>query len=203
MPLATPPRVALALAEAAAGGRGPSGVCTATSTRPRAPRGGLCGVPCGPLTGGGPRGDGACAVGFPPWRAAAPRAGRRRWTRLPRQRPHRRSRRPRGSQGDGPHPSPCEGRALCALSTAVGAPCVAPGCRKGVQREPRGMARGGPGGGGAGALPLGGRREKKGAAPSWEPPPRSGPVSERTSSGCLLDGTVDARTSFPKPRYTP
>ena len=106
----TPPRVALALAKAAAGGRCPSGVCTATSTRPRAPRGGLCGVPCGPLTGCGPRGDGACAIGLTPWRAAAPRAGRRRWTRPPRQWPHRRSRRPRGSQGDGPHPSPC-GRA--------------------------------------------------------------------------------------------
>ena len=106
MPLSTPPHVAFALAKAAAGGRGPSGVCTATSTRPRAPRGGLCGVPCGPLTGCGPRGDGACAIGLTPWRAAAPRAGRRRWTRPPRQWPHRRSRRPRGWQGDGPHPSP-------------------------------------------------------------------------------------------------
>ena len=105
-----PPRVAFALAKAAAGGRDPSGVCTATSTRPRAPRGGLCGVPCGPLTGGGPRGDGAASTGSPPWRAAAPRAGRRRWAHRPRQAPHRRSRRPRGSQGDGPHPSPC-GRA--------------------------------------------------------------------------------------------
>ena len=88
----------------------------------------------------------------------APRAGRRRWTRPPRQWPHRRSRRPRGSQGDGPHPSPCQERALCALSTAVGAPCIAPGCRKGVQRERRQRACGGPGGGGAGALPLGGGR---------------------------------------------
>ena len=44
---------------------------------------------------------------------------------------------------------------------------------------------------------------KIGAAPSSEPPPRSGPVSERTLSGCLLDGTMDARTSFPRPRYTP
>ena len=156
MPLTTPPRVALAPAKAAAGGRCPSGVCTATSTRPRAPRGGLCGVPCGPLTGRGPRGDGACAIGLTPWRAAAPRAGRRRWTRPPRQWPHRRSRRPRGWQGDGPHPSPCQERAFCALSTAVGAPYVAPGCRKGVKRERRQRACGGPGGGGAGALPLGG-----------------------------------------------
>lgn len=124
MPLTTPPRVAFALAKAAAGGRGPSGVCTATSTRPRAPRGGLCGVPCGPLTGCGPRGDGACAIGFPPWRAAAPRAGRRRWTRPPRQWPHRRSRRPRGWQGDGPHPSPC-GRAsvVCAFDGRRGSVC--------------------------------------------------------------------------------
>ena len=36
---------------------------------------------------------------------------------------------------------------------------MAPGCRKGVQRERRQEARGGPGGGGAGALPLGGSRE--------------------------------------------
>ena len=48
---------------------------------------------------------------------------------------------------------------------------MAPGCRKGVQREQRQEARGGPGGGGAGALPLGGSREKNrggsvlGAAP--------------------------------------
>ena len=62
---------------------------------------------------------------------------------------------------------PLRGRALCALSTAVGAPSAAPGCRKGVQREPRGMACGGPGGGGLRALPLGGCRGMEKPAGSW------------------------------------
>ena len=53
------------------------------------------------------------------------------------------------------------------------------------------------------SAPPGRRGRKRGTAPRWEPPPRSGPVSERTSSGCLLDGAVDAGTSCPRPRYTP
>ena len=108
-----------------------------------------------------------------------------------------------GRRGTGRIRPPADVRALRALSTAVGAPCVAPGCRKGVQRERRQEARGGPGGGGAERSPWAAAGRKIGAAPSSEPPPRSGPVSERTLSGCLLDGTVDARTSFPRPRYTP
>ena len=75
-----------------------------------------------------------------------------------------------GRRGTGRIRPPADERALCALSTAVGAPCVAPGCRKGVQRERPVRACGGPGGGGAGALPLGGGRGKWEAVPSWEPP---------------------------------
>ena len=69
-----------------------------------------------------------------------------------------------GRRGTGRIRPPADVRALCALSTAVGAPCVAPGCRKGVQRERRQEARGGPGGGGA-------ERSPWAAAGRWKSPP--------------------------------
>ena len=91
-----------------------------------------------------------------------------------------------GRRGTGRIRPPADERALCALSTAVGAPCVAPGCRKGVQRERRHEARGGPGGGGAGALPLGGSREME------KPAGRGGLCQD------LL-----ARTGYPRRRGRP
>ena len=97
-----------------------------------------------------------------------------------------------GRRGTGRIRPPADERALCALSTAAGAPCIAPGCRKGVQRERCQRACRGPGGGGAGALPLGGGREMEKPAGSGRALSRS-TCKNGISSSCRPTAGVMCR----------